>query len=217
MTTTTAIAKYDAPPSAHDPVLWRFVSRVQALTPAEWGKLDALAAPIAGRTPIAGARRLRLLTAMFRDWWRKPARELARAVADHPWLGVEFALEIAPDVLRPSFLKEMRRAAKDGWQYAATGKRPERPELPPDLPPEAKAKLEAELAENDARAEDIRRASQAMWSAAKAQPLGPGAAYWALLFAEVAIYSRDSLTPELFARLYAYMEPVIPYASLTTT
>ena len=199
-----------------DPVLWRFVARVQALTPAEWGKLDALAAPIAGRTPIARARRLRLLTATFRDWWRTPTRELARAVANHPWRSVEFALDIAPEVLRPSYLKEMRRAWKDAWRDAATGKCPERPELPPDIPPEVKAQLDAELAANEARAEDSMRASRAIFAAAKAQQLGPGAAYWALMFADLALYSRESLTPELRTRLYAYMEPVIPYASLTT-
>jgi hypothetical protein len=205
-TTTNALATLDGPPSAHDPVLWRFVARVQALTPAEWGRLDALAAPIAARTPVAASRRLRLCTAMFGGWWREPARDMGRAILDDPSRTLPLALAlsagVALELLRPSTWKDLGN--------------PKRPVVPPDLPAEAKAKLEAELAEIDARAEDHQRATRLMWDAAKAQPLGPGAAYWALTFAELAIYSRDSLTPELLARLYAYMEPVIPYASLTS-
>lgn len=49
---------------------------------------------------------------------------------------------------------------------------------------------------------------------AQRQPLGPGRAWECLFFALVALEMRDSFTPEVFARLYAPMEPVIPLASL---
>ena len=195
---TTALTKFDGTPSAHDPVLWRFVARVQALTPAEWGRLDALAAPINGRTPVAAARRLRLITPFLVEPWRQGARELGpeivRTIRDNPWETLKFAVGL----MRPSL-----------WKNVKIG---QRPDLPPDLPPEAKAEIDAIYA----RSEDDDRAWKAIRDAAAKQPLGMGAAAWAMTFANLAVWARDDLPPEVVTRMYAYVEPVIPYASLTS-
>ena len=64
----------------------------------------------------------------------------------------------------------------------------------------------------EARALDDR--VRALWDSAQAQPGGPREAARVLTLALVALWSRDLLAPEAFARQWEPVEPVIPIRSL---
>ena len=176
MTTLPATAPVQSPTSAREARADRFLARVGALTPRQWGALDAIGQRFEGHDPIAWWERSRRMAAMA---GRNPAIEDIVSV-------VGFVVNGASDVVRL-----IRGGPERSWRT--------RTPRAPNAPPEVRAFL--------ARFETLQ-------DTAAAQTGGPGAAMHCLVVGLIALWMRDTLTPDGFARMYELVEPVIPAASL---
>lgn len=174
-----------------------FLARVGALTPAEWGRLDAIGSRISGVTPLALLDRARLDGAAF-GLWRLMPRQVATgtALAGRAafWTAVG-ALTLSNLLLDPTLTGSRRRAEEAKLRAA---------------------QLEARHPELARTREDYRRL-QAI-CAANPRPLGEGAIYTgagrALLISLLALECRVLRPLAEFETLYALVEPVIPLTSL---
>lgn len=169
-------APVQTPTSARDARVDRYLARVAALTPRQWGELDAIGQRVEASDPIAWWQRSRRMAALA---GRFPGLEDAVSVFGFVAIGVE-------DVVRL-----VRGRSARGWAI----RRP----LPASASPETRRFA--------ARFETLA-------DTAGAQPGGPGAAMHCLTLGLLAVWMRDALTPDGFARLYELVEPVIPSSSL---
>jgi hypothetical protein len=186
----------------HERRLDAYVARVRALSAAEWGRLDATGTRLMDNTPWARVRRARLDADSYIAFTRLVPREVAvggatvaRAVADvGRWLGTR----PSRDPLAP----------------------PRRPiQLPTDPRwPEPTPELRAAMARSErwyGRVAEIRRLVREAPATARSESGGAAAI-------RVLEYGLTGLTclevdRDAALRLYAPVEPVIPFASLDGT
>jgi hypothetical protein len=183
---------------ATDVVVDRFLARVAALTPAQWGTLDAIGQRAGARDPIS---RWRLTRRHFGAVPVPVLRDLMATVAmlgDYA-IGAGVAVESAIESLvRPHATRRER------WRRLAERARTEQTRLsaepvPRDAPPFV-ARMRWEMAR--------------LLEIANAQPRGPGDALRCLVLGVMALRLRSRTTPSGFAEMYELVEPVIPAASL---
>lgn len=172
-------APVETPVSAREALVDRFLARLAALSPRQWGELDAIGQRLHASDPItlwATARRLSAFTS------KAPAFEDVSTVITFVSMG-------------------LGRLANLGRR------RPSRPERPYYATPHARSYPDSETRAFAQRMDTLTDIQHH-------QPGGPGDAGACLWVAMSALWQRDHLTPEGFARLYAPVEPVIPFASL---
>jgi len=174
MTTLPATAPIQSPTSAREARADRFLARVGALTPRQWGELDAVGQRFEAHDPIA--------------WWER-SRRYAAFVSRAP---------VVDDVMR--VVGFVTAGIGDLVDALDRGRRPRfvRP-WSPAVPAEARPLLDR---------------LETLWDVASAQPGGAGASFTCLRLALLALWMRDHLTADGFARLYGLVEPVIPAASV---
>ena len=179
-----------------------YLARVRALSPAEWGRLDAIGVRLADNTPWARVRRARLDADAFAALTRLVPREVAvggaafiRAATD---AGRWLAVRAAPDPLAPP-----RRPVRQPTDAT-------RPDPTPGLR-EAYARQERWLT----LVGELRRVTRDA-PAARRSASGGAAAIRVLEYGLMGIAYR-ALDAAVADRLYAPVEPVIPFASLDGT
>jgi hypothetical protein len=167
----------------------RFLARVRALTPRQWGELDAVAQ--------------RLLAGDLVSRWRAARR--ATAGADNPVLRDLLSITevvIGTAVQAASSVLGARRSGAPG--EGGGGSRFARATLSVLRPTGRPSK----------RSDLLVRASRELTDLAEVQPGGPGDATVCLHQALIAVWRRPMLSSTAFAEMYAPVEPFIPAASL---
>jgi hypothetical protein len=184
---------------ATDVVVDRYLARVAALTPAQWGTLDAIGQRFQAGDPIARWRRVRRYLAVLE---RAPVlRDLLTVVGFASGYVADVADRVSAEIEhallgRPRTLKR--------WRALAEG-------APVD--PEA-ARLPWRDGRRSPRAERMRWEVQRVTEIATAQPRGPGDAASCLLMGLIALRTRREIPTSAFTELYELVEPVIPAATI---
>jgi hypothetical protein len=183
---------------ATDMVVDRFLARVAALTPAEWGTLDAIGQRAGAGDPISRWRRARRYLGAIES----PAARDALAVvgAAGGWI-----LDLGATVeqtIEQAFVG--RRAQRERWRQLSDRTRAE----------QARVQRAARAREGSPTASRIAWETARLVEIATAQPRGPGEATSVLAVGLLALRLRPRLTARAFAEMYELVEPVIPAASL---
>ena len=185
---------------ATDVIVDRFLTRVAALTPAQWGTLDAIGQRFQGGDPIARWTRMRRLLAAFDD---VPAlRDVLTAV------GVVGGLALGA-------VASVERALAAGTRDRAARRHTWR-RLADRAASEATRRRAMESAESPLGAR-VRWERERLVAIAVAQPRGPGAAMPCLMLALTALRLRRALTPRAFSEMYELVDGVIPSGSIGAT
>jgi hypothetical protein len=123
-------------------------------------------------------------------WWER-SRRMAAMAARYP--AVEDFVSVVGFVVNGA--SDVARLIRGGPERTWRARTPRAP----NASPEVRAFL--------ARFETLQ-------DTAASQPGGPGAAMHCLVIGLIALWMRDTLTPDGFARMYELVEPVIPATSL---
>jgi hypothetical protein len=196
----TALVPASIPSPDPDARADRFLARVAALTPAEWGRLDAIGAEHVAQDAWGAVSRVRQTAALLDGL---PAGPVLGAV-----FGGMTALFLAVDLARVGVAGLLGVPRPAGWM-----RRPaDRPEAPAGAP----------LSPEAAASRRVTARLQRLHDLAGAQPGGVGPSVAVLGMALVAagapdeagLRAPDGRPKAVLAALYAPVEPVIPFASL---
>ena len=178
---------------ATDVVIDRFLARVAALTPTQWGILDAIGQRAEARDPVSRWRQIRRHLGVVPASVLRDVLAAAMTVGDYVvGLGAEIEGAFASVVL----------GRRDARRRLAERVRVER------------VALESAQQDLPALAPRVRWEATRLAEIARAQPRGPGDALRCLSLALLALRFRSKTSPRGFAEMYELVEPVIPAASL---
>jgi hypothetical protein len=170
----------------------RFLARVAALTPAEWGRLDAIAQRRSAGDLLTRLERVQRTARMAGGMWPKETRSREAVV----WKRTMQLLAVTFTAVRELRDWVTLRERKP-WQ------RPPRLSRSAAGSPQSRRMLSA-----------MEEWSERLLDLAEAQPGGPGLAACSLYLALSAMLCGGPSTMQLLADFYAPVEPVIPFASL---
>lgn len=183
---------------ATDVVIDRFLARVAALTPAQWGTLDAIGQRAGARDPISRWRHVRRYLGAI------PQPALRDVAATIGMLG-GYAIDAADAVEHTvETLLGTGPRRRERWRALAERARAER----------VRREAQPVAADTPPLTARVRWELNRLTEIAGAQPRGPGDALWCLGLGLMALRGRVGMTPDGFAEMYELVEPVIPAASL---
>lgn len=174
-----------------------FLARVEALTPAEWGRLEARGARLASITPLDLLKRAKIDGAAF-GLWHQFSEDVATGVA----LAGRAAFWTTIVAMAPlMFLADPRHERMKRRVDEQSRRMQELEDRHPEVAAMQKTfKRLTAICDRQPREDEIR-------------PFGTGAQR-ALFFGLLALFGRSSSSPGAFEVVYGPVEPVIPFSSL---
>ena len=186
---------------ATDMVVDRFLARVAALTPAQWGTLDAIGQRAGAGDPVSRWRRTRRYLGAIES---PTARDVLAIVAAAGGMILDLGATVERTIEQALLGRAERR---ERWRQVSDRMRVE----------QARVQRAARAREGSPTATRIAWETARLMEIATAQPRGPGEAASVLAIGLLALRLRRRMTARAFAEMYELVESVIPADAIGAT